>query len=187
MNAAHLEFCAGAAWAKVVAEELMPWVFGCGAVGDHVLELGPGPGLTTDVLAPHAGRLTCVELDAALAGSLRQRLRSVEVVRADATALPFPSDTFDTVAVFTMLHHVPRVELQDAVLREAHRVLHRGGSLVGSDSIDTADRRQLHVGDVFVPLDPARLGERIENAGLGDVVVEVRGERILFMGRRGEA
>lgn len=187
MNAAHLEYCAGAAWAKVVAEELMPWVFGSGAIGDHVLELGPGPGLTTDVLEPRAGRLTCVELDAALAGSLRQRLRSVEVVRADATALPFPPDTFDTVAVFTMLHHVPRIELQDLVLREAHRVLRRGGSLVGSDSIDTADRRRLHVGDVFVPLDPSGLGNRIEDAGLGDVSVEVRGERIMFLGRRGTA
>jgi hypothetical protein len=52
VNKAHLEFCSSPAWARLVEDELLPWVLeGCD-LGDDLLEVGPGPGLTTDVLRP---------------------------------------------------------------------------------------------------------------------------------------
>jgi 16S rRNA A1518/A1519 N6-dimethyltransferase RsmA/KsgA/DIM1 with predicted DNA glycosylase/AP lyase activity len=61
-----------------------------------VIEVGPGPGLTTDVLRHGVERLTAVELDIDLAAALRDRMNgtNVEVVQADATALPQESDRF---------------------------------------------------------------------------------------------
>jgi SAM-dependent methyltransferase len=84
-------------------------------LGDDVLEVGPGPGLTTDVLRRPVARLTAVEVDQALADTLSARLAgsNVEVVHTDATDLPFPSKRFSAALCFTMLHHVPSVELQD--------------------------------------------------------------------------
>jgi ribosomal RNA adenine dimethylase len=39
-------------------------------LGGHVLELGPGPGVTTDLLRQRTARLTAVEIDPRLAASL---------------------------------------------------------------------------------------------------------------------
>jgi hypothetical protein len=49
MNDAHLRICASPQWAAFVESELLPWVLREQDLGDEVLEVGPGPGLTTDV------------------------------------------------------------------------------------------------------------------------------------------
>ena len=182
MNDEHLRFCASAEWAAVVRDELLPWVLGDQGLGDDVLELGAGPGLVTDLLVERAGRVTAVALDPALAAALEERMAGlpVEVVTADATALPFEDGRFSTAACFTMLHHVPTRQLQDLVLAEARRVLRPGGLLVGTDGEDTPARRALHVDDVFVPSDPAELPARLRAAGFVDVVVDSTGDRFRF-------
>ena len=182
MNDEHLRLCAGAEWAALVRDELLPWVLGDEDLGDDVLELGAGPGLVTDLLVDRATRVTAVELDPALAAALEERMagRAVEVVTADATTLPFEDGRFSAAACFTMLHHVPTRQLQDRVLAEARRVLRPGGLLVGTDGEDTPARRALHVGDVFVPSDPAELPARLRAAGFVDVVVDSTGDRFRF-------
>ena len=52
--------------------------------GDTVLEIGPGPGGLTEVLAPKAGRLVAIEKDADLVPALRARVPAASIVRADA-------------------------------------------------------------------------------------------------------
>ena len=52
---------------------------------DVIIEVGPGPGTLTDVLAERAGRIEAIELDAALAATLRdQAPANVHVHEADA-------------------------------------------------------------------------------------------------------
>jgi 16S rRNA (adenine1518-N6/adenine1519-N6)-dimethyltransferase len=51
---------------------------------DVVVEIGPGEGALTDVLARRAGRLIALEVDRALLERLRRRLPTVEVLEADA-------------------------------------------------------------------------------------------------------
>src|SRR5437870_3759758 len=104
---------------------LMPWVLGDLVPGDDVLEIGPGPGLTTDRLRNWAPKLTAIEVDPALAGALRLRMAgtNVEVVTGDAMAMPFADGRFSSVVSFTMLHHVPSAGQQDQVLAEVRRVL----------------------------------------------------------------
>lgn len=183
MNAAHLVFCASPEWAAYVEHELLPWAVGSVSLGDDVLEVGPGPGLTTDVLRRPVPRLTAVELDVRLARQLAERLAGtgVEVVEGDATALAFPSGRFTAATTFTMLHHVPTPELQDRVLAELARVLRPGGVLLGADGIDTPDRRALHDDDVFVPVDPDGLPARLRAAGFDRIEVEERGDRFRFL------
>ena len=185
MNREHLELCASAEWAALVRDELLPWVLEDSELGDDVLEIGAGPGLVTDLLLQLAPRVTAVEIDDGLAGQLRQRLagRPVEVVTADATALPIPADRFSAAACFTMLHHIPDPHGQDRALAELARVLRPGGLLLGTDGEDTPARRRLHVGDVFEPIDPAGMTDRLQRAGFVDVVVESNGDRFRFRGR----
>jgi len=182
MNEEHLRICSSPEWASYVAGELMPWVLASYELGDDVLELGPGPGVTTYVLGPMVPRLIAVEIDQSLGASLARRLAgtNVTVLRGDGARLPFQPARFSAATLFTMLHHVPSSALQDRLLAEARRVLRPGGLIVGTDGLDTPQRREVHAGDVFVPVDPASLPGRLTTAGFTDPVVEVTGDRIRF-------
>jgi ubiquinone/menaquinone biosynthesis C-methylase UbiE len=123
-----------------------------------------------------SGQLTAIEIDPRLASSLQERMKNtnVEVVEADATAMPFPDGSFSAVLSFTMLHHVPSVTLQDQLLAEAWRVLRPGGVFAGTDFASGVLLRLAHIGDTLVPVDPALLGQRLETAGFDEVEVKKR-------------
>ena len=175
VNEIHLQLCASPEWARYVEDELLPWALGGRGLGDDVLEVGPGPGLTTDVLRRKVTRLTAVEVDEDLAARLTARLAgtNVEVVHADATASGLPTGRFSGATCFTMLHHIPSPDLQDALFCEVRRVLRPGGSFLATDAIDGPEIRSLHVDDIFVPVDPETIPARLHAAGFEDVEVEV--------------
>jgi ubiquinone/menaquinone biosynthesis C-methylase UbiE len=175
MNAEHLRLCSSAEWAEHIETTLFPWVLDDIQLGEDVIEVGPGPGLTTERLRTRVKRLTAVESDASLANALATRLANsnVEVIHADATSLPFDNGRFSAAACFTMLHHVPSPALQDKLLSEVARVLRPGGVLLGVDSLDSPAWRKLHEGDVCVPIDPLGFSDRLQRAGFEQVSVTV--------------
>lgn len=191
MNERHLQLCASAEWARTVREQILPWTLGDRAVGDEVLEVGPGPGMVTDILRHQTPRLTAVEVDRQLAEALAARLAgsNVQVVRADGAALPFEDGHFSAATCFTMLHHVPSAERQDRLLDELRRVLRPGGLLVGVDSLDRPEWRELHIGDTCLPVEPATFRDRLAQAGFVEVEVELdasepdQARRFRFLGR----
>ena len=70
MNEYHLRMLSSPRWAEMLERDLLPWVASVADLGDDVLEVGPGPGLTSDLLRQRTARLTAVEIDPALALSL---------------------------------------------------------------------------------------------------------------------
>lgn len=125
MNEAH-EYCGSDEWRQLIREVILPWALGEIDLGDDVLEVGPGYGATTDVLSESVARLTSVEIDDELAAMLHDRFAdvpTVDIVRGDATALSYDDDRFSGAACFTMLHHVPTVDMQDRLFAEVARVL----------------------------------------------------------------
>ncbi|MFF4221957.1 class I SAM-dependent methyltransferase [Streptomyces abikoensis] len=188
MNLVHRRLCSSEKWARAVEDRLLPWVLDGVPLGPDALEIGPGYGATTRVLLRREGltRLSVVEVDAAYAAGLRREFgdraegvlpgeggAEVEVVHGDGTALPWPDGRFDSVACFTMLHHVPSPARQDALFAEAHRVLRPGGVFAGCDSLSNWRWRLIHWGDTCVPVPPATLETRLRAAGFTEVAVEV--------------
>ena len=173
MNQAHLEFCASPEWRQMVEELVLPPALADHDLGDDVLEVGPGPGFTTDVLRQRVERLTAVEIDEDLAASLASRLAgtNVEVICGDASALDLPDDRFSAATSFNMLHHVPTAELQDRLFAEVARVLRPGGLFVAADAEPRTDLDDFHRGDTYNPIDPADLERRLGEAGFNDVTV----------------
>jgi len=185
VNRLHHWLCRSGRWRKTI-EERVPWVVSDANLGQNVLELGPGPGLTTDLLRLTLERLTAIEVDPGLAASLRSRLcgSNVEVIAGDATTMPFTDGPFSGAVSFTMLHHVPSPGLQDQLLREVWRVIVPGGVFVGSDSIQSLFMRLIHIGDTLVPVDPDTFGVRLEAAGFQVLEVEKNSGAFRFRARR---
>ncbi|MGH9046809.1 MAG: class I SAM-dependent methyltransferase [Acidimicrobiales bacterium] len=175
MNENH-KICGSDEWRAYIREEVLPWALGDRDLGDDVLEVGPGYGATTDVLYQRAARLTAVEIDPELVDLLRERFAGspvVEVVEGDATSLEFPDGRFSGAFSFTMLHHVPTTEMQDQLFAEVARVLRPGGLFAVGDSLATPEREAGHVGDTYNPVDPAKVAQRLHNAGFGRTEVHI--------------
>src|SRR2546423_15465728 len=115
MNKAHIEFLASPDWARMLETELLPWLVRVADLGDDVLEVGPGPGLTTDLLRTRTAKVTAVELDTQLAAALEERLAgtNVEVICGDASDTGLQANRFSAAACFSLLHHRPSPGVQD--------------------------------------------------------------------------
>ncbi len=185
MNRLHHWLCGSAGWRKTVWQRVL-WALSSAELGDRVLELGPGPGLSTDLLRQRVRSLTAIEVDPILAESLGRRLRgsNVRIVVGDATEMPFPAEQFSSVVSFTMLHHVSSIALQDQLFAEVRRVLKPGGVFVGSDSRQSWQMRMIHIGDTLVPLNPDTVSARLELAGFEVLEIEKNSRAFRFHARR---
>lgn len=116
-----------------------------------VLELGCGPGFFSPSLlrAVPRGRVVLADLQAEMLSVASERVAgqpAVTWVQADASALPFPSESFDGVLIATMLGEVPD---RGACLAEVRRVLRVDGEVTiaetrrDSDFIALDDLREL--------------------------------------------
>jgi SAM-dependent methyltransferase len=186
MNRLHGVICSSQWWARSVERDLLPWGLSKLELGEDVLEIGPGYGATTKVLAKRPGALTVLELEARYCERLRRELPGrVDVVQGDATAMPFEDGRFSAVVCFTMLHHLPSPAAQDQLLAEATRVLRPGGLFAGTDSRGTGRLfGLLHVGDTLVPIAPDGLPARLRAAGLADEDVRLSERSFRFRARK---
>src|SRR5262249_40233071 len=137
-------------WAHYLQTDVLAPLLRRVDLGQRMIEVGPGPGATTNWLREQVGTLTAVEADPAAARTLANRFAdgNVEVIVGDASELPDRLSGFDSAASFTMLHHVPTRARQRAVLAELVRVLRPGGVLVGSDSLASDSLRVFHESDI---------------------------------------
>lgn len=175
MNAEHQALCSSPEWAQFLRREILEPLVSKLDLGDELLELGPGPGAATTWLEQRVGRLVALELDQEAADKLAGEHDGgrVEVVVGDCAAIPFPDESFDSVATFTMLHHLPTAAVQYATLGEALRVLRPGGLLVGSDSLASTELHAFHVDDTYNPIDPSRLLVLLQVLGYTEITVSV--------------
>lgn len=178
MNQSHLDYLASPLWAETLRTELLPWLRQAADLGDDVLEIGPGPGLTTDLLLELAPKVTAVEIDPDLATALRARLRGTpaEIIHGSALDVALPAARFSAATCFAMLHHMDSAEAQDRLFTRLHAAIRPGAPLLGTDSLDTPLIRDGHRDDTFVPVPPETLATRLEGAGFADPVVTRTGE-----------
>lgn len=85
VNRLHHWYCNREAWKRHVREELVPPAIEGLDLGEDVLEVGPGFGPATEVLAGRTPMLTALEIEPRLARSLRERLGAqAEIVEGEA-------------------------------------------------------------------------------------------------------
>jgi ubiquinone/menaquinone biosynthesis C-methylase UbiE len=104
-------------------------------LGRDVLEIGAGSGSVAHRVLSDAPELawTAIDIDPQMTQAAATRLggfAGASVKTADATEMPFPDQSFDSVVSCLMLHHI--IDWERAVAETA-RVLRPGGIFVGYD------------------------------------------------------
>lgn len=175
MNKNHAQLMPSPEWAAHIQDEVLPLATAGVDLGKDLLELGPGPGAATEWLRQRVARLVAIEHEEGAAALLAERYAgtNVEVVSESAASIGFPDSSFDTVATFTMLHHVPTRALQDRILAEAFRVLRPGGAFIGSDSLGSDGLHQFHEGDTYNPVEPSAFLVRLQTVGFTAITLHV--------------
>jgi len=186
MNALEKWFCGSALWRYITRRELLPWMLQGANLGEHVLELGAGPGATTMELARLAARVTSLEYDHAFAARLSATNKSsnVRVIQGDGSALPFADRTFSSATAILMLHHLQSSKLQDRAFSEIRRVLRPGGIFLAVEIPDSWTNRVVHIKSTFVPVSPESGRARLTGAGFSSVRVDSRGGGLRFRATR---
>lgn len=177
MNQNHATLCGSPEWAAHIQVDILPALAAGLDLGEEMLEIGPGPGAATDWLRTKVRRLVALEVEGEAAEALSRRLAgtNVEIVSGDATALGYTDESFDSVACFTMLHHVPTVSLQNRLLAEALRVLRPGGVLIGADSLASDGLHHFHVEDTYNPVEVSSFLPRLQTIGFEKITLVVDG------------
>jgi SAM-dependent methyltransferase len=175
MNRFETWFCGSSYWRYVTRRQLLPWLVNGSELGEHVLELGAGPGAATEELRLRAGRVTSLEYDHGFAARLGARVggANASVIQGDAATLPFPGKTFSSAIAILMLHHLRSNELQDRAFAEIGRVLRPGGVFLAFEIQDGWMNRVGHIRSTFVPMDPATAAARLTAAGFSRATVDL--------------
>ena len=140
-----------------------------------VLDLGCGAGVPSTVQLAERHRVTGVDISQEQLRLARERLPDAELVHADLASVEFPDASFDGVASFYALGHLPREQLGE-VFRSVRGWLRPGGwfltSLASGDQADASDE-WLGVEMHFSGYGPDRNRELLREAGLRIDVDEV--------------
>jgi ubiquinone/menaquinone biosynthesis C-methylase UbiE len=120
-------------------DRLLAW--GAARHAGHVLDVATGGGHTALAFASIVRRVVAYDLTEPMLSAARAHVRArgaanVEFVAGDAAALPFRDESFDVVTCRTAAHHFSDVA---AAVREIHRVLRPGGSLLLQDILGHDD------------------------------------------------
>lgn len=156
--------------------------------GECALDIGCGPGLTTEALVLAVGESTevvGVDIAPPMLAIAKQRCNhyaAVKFEQADVTQLPFTTAQFDIALASQVYEYVEEV---DQALRELARVVRPGGrvalvdtdweSAVWASHDDARMRRVLETWDQHIPHPklPRTLKRRMQQAGFENIRVEV--------------
>lgn len=109
--------------------------------GMRVLDVATGTGAQARAFANAGAKVVGVDLAPRMLAIARRknRDRNAMFIEADATALPFPAETFDVGCVSLTLHEMPP-SVRSRAIGELARVTRRGGTVVVVDFAQPRNR-----------------------------------------------
>lgn len=186
MNRLENWFCSSGFWRYITQRRLLPWILERYDLGEHLLEIGAGPGAATNELRRRVARVTSLEYDRDLVTSLAKRTHGGlgALLQGDAATLPFPEKTFSAAIAVLVLHHLRSSEQQDRALSEVYRVLEPGGVFLALEIEDGWLQRVSHFRSTFVLVEPSLLPTRLASTGFTQVTMDFRGPAFRVRARR---
>lgn len=104
---------------------------------ESILEIGSGPGIFAEKLAPHCRQMMATDYSEAMVEQAKRYLEAfpnVAVRQEDVHQLSFPSDSFDIVFIANTLHII---EDPAGAVAECLRVLKPGGLFIAPNFVES--------------------------------------------------
>ena len=99
--------------------------------GAEVLELGCGSGIPTTKQLANKFAVTGVDISVKQVTLAQQNVPTAKFVHSDMTKLDFPEGSFDAVAAFYSMIHVPRQEQAELLHKQDFRLVKSDDSISG--------------------------------------------------------
>lgn len=106
------------------------------------------------------------------------------ILQGDASALPFPDQTFSAVVSVLVLHHLKSPDAQDRAIAEVFRVLRPGGVFLAVEIPDGWLHRLLHIRSTFVPFSAKAAPRRLAQVGFPGAEIAFRGGAFRLRAKR---
>jgi len=150
--------------------------------GEHIVDIGAGPGFLAAEMAAEGARVVAVDPSASMRELARARGVDFAIEDGSAEALPLPDGSVDAAVATQVLEYVPDVA---GALAEIRRVLRPGGRVLLLDTdwdsvvwhSSDADRTRAvlaaweeHLADPYLP---RTLGGALRDAGFAEVTPSV--------------
>jgi ubiquinone/menaquinone biosynthesis C-methylase UbiE len=92
-----------------------------------IMDVGAEAGRFSQLSADDRTNVVSIDIDSYGLKRLRQKMKRVDVVQADARSIPFKDGTFDAIFMIEVLDYIPQL---DTVLSECNRTLRQGTPLI---------------------------------------------------------
>lgn len=92
-----------------------------------ILDIAAGTGTSTIAIKKEGVEITAVDISAKMLDEARKKYPEITFIQADATKLPFPDNTFDTVTISFGLRNIQNPQ---KALKEMYRVTNPEGKIV---------------------------------------------------------
>lgn len=148
------------------ARRIAEWI----EIEDLVLDVGCGEGVVTERLAQECRQIVGCDYSVEAIETARKQCPRIEFAYSNSTFLRFPSDSFTKVVFSEVAEHLMPAQLPKT-LREIHRVLRSGGTLVMATPLTGKGKSTstyAHIYEYSAPEIVARLNEAFGNARVVD-------------------
>jgi cyclopropane fatty-acyl-phospholipid synthase-like methyltransferase len=155
----------------------------------HLMDFGSGTGLLLERLAPHAGKITAVDVSPSMHAQLRAKQATLgcalEIVETDLEVADLDR-TFDGIVSSMTMHHIKNI---DAMFGKFHAMLRDGGFVAIADldledgSFHSEDTGVHHFGfdRALFAQSAAAAGFRMVNVSSASVVQKSSGHYPVFL------
>lgn len=147
----------------------------CLAPSQRYVDLGIGDGQLTLMLAQTAQEVTAVDISTKMLAQLQRRaedlgLENITTLEADISDMPLADGGHDIAVMSQALHHT---HSPVRTLKEAHRILTRGGRLLIIDLLaHTEEWVREKLNHRHLGFTEEELGKLLEEAGFGNIRIE---------------
>ncbi len=98
--------------------------------GENVVDIGCGNGRFLPLVTMRGADYTGIDYSEGLVAEAQRKFPLEHFVTGDATALPFPDNSFNIAYSFAVIHHIPSKELRKQFIAEAFRVVRPEGKFI---------------------------------------------------------
>lgn len=145
---------------------------------DVVLDVGCGEGFITNLIKPHCKKIIGIDYSEEAIAIAKASYSDIDLLQMTATRLDFENQSFEKILCLELFEHLTILQVHKC-LKEAYRILKKGGMIIGSTPLRTAEASTPKTYSHLYEYSESELVELLSNFNNVEII-----ERDFFVGRK---